>query len=550
MQWYSPDLLKILISDASITKLGGILNCEKKKDTWYYLLSKQQRTLKLLVDIVNSDFDTMKQCLNIIDESNPGAVQSVRKLFKYCQENGVDTCLCEFCKIRNGLNIKHFNVYLWQHGIITSRLFELIGVSSLDKKSETKVWNDLENELQAYSSQQHIVEALLNTLKNHPEEYSDLAIDIRGWLENPQSKFICQCHMLYLKALKRGAQLESDPETNAYAVGTSKYLQAVSSDHSRRKNKSKSAITKCSTRKKSTNLSESKDQKSKCKALAKHQTSDKGLVSYQAPLRENVPSSVQATTDHITIDRKKSTQVLNINNVKTVNVGNKYMKIGNVQLSETSNDTESCTPNDSESDVGTGLPTNKTELEVQESINVSRKIEFFSTSQTKYYPAFEPKTSMGRRRTVSEGAHPNLRIDQARGKQLDKAVNTASTYKPEVLAINEDSKSGKTEKKLVIPKVFISEACIRNEDLQETKSETATNEFFNMDQNEAQEVPASPIDSVTTCCGSERYKMVDVKECTVLYSKEGKKEYGLETLEISDFETPSNSDGDQNLNGS
>lgn len=136
-------------------------------------------------------------------------------------------------------------------------------------------------------------------------------------------------------------------------------------------------------------------------------------------------------------------------------------------------------------------------------------------------------------------------IDQARGTKLDKAVNSASTYKPEVLTINENSKSGKTEKNVVIPKVFISEASIRNKDLQETKLETVTNEYFNMAQNEAQEGLETPNDSETTCYGSEHSKGMDVTEYTVVYTRAGKKEYDLETPEVSDFETASSGNDDQ-----
>ena len=550
--------MKKPFSDASVTKLGFVLNHRKKKDIKYYRLGKQQRTLKLLVDIVNTDYDTMEQCLSILEESNPNAVQLVRKLFRHCQETGIESCLCGFCKIRNGLNIKHFSVYLWRRGIITNQLLEMIALSSLDQKSESKLWNELERELKAYSSKQHIVEALSNTLENHSHEYSDLSVDIREWLEDPQSKFVCQCRIVYLEVLKLGAKVESDSETKTISAESQKCQLAVSSDQNKRKNKSKN----CSTRKTGIHQSEMKDQKSKGKPQTKNQNSGKELVPYQAALREKLPSSVPDTAGHITVDRTKSTQVFNISNARTVNVGNKCTKIGSLQQSETSNDTESCTPNDSESDVSTELPPNQTKVEVHESINVSRKLEFFSRSQSGYHPECELKTSR-RRRTVSESALPSpyndddathaspdksktLRTDQTRCTAFDKAVASTNTNKPEFLAIYEHSKSGKTETetKGVIPNIVINEACISDEDLQATNLKTATDESIKMNQNEAQQRPEIPNDSVleTTRCRSEATGVACVNKYTLLYSKAGAKNFNLEKPELSDFDAASSGD--------
>ena len=388
-------------SCACITQLGEILHSSNRHDTCarYHCLYTQQKTVKLLIDIKNADLDKMERCLNVIQLDNPSAVKTVWDLFKQYQEMGPNSLRCGFCKVRCIIDIKCLSVNLWRNGIISDHLFEDISTSAQNNESTESLWKDLENELKKYTTRDHIIAAIADTLDSCCHMDEDVMAEMKRLTENANFELSCECPKHYFDVPRRANKslATSYLETDASFSENERNFHTKAGDINQRRTKSRSTSA---SRRKSFPQQECKCQSSGSKSLTKQNSNTRQI--------ERLPSwpPDKATGKTITVDKKKS-KVINIHNSGKgpVNVGNSFLKVGKQHLSDTSNETESLksTPNDSDSDTGRSVVSTVNE-EIHETINVTRNpMERLCKFRQDYRPEFMVKTSR-RRRTVSESA--------------------------------------------------------------------------------------------------------------------------------------------------
>ena len=389
--------MKPPFSCACIAKLGEILHCGDRHYTCvkYHCLFTQQKTIKLLIDIKNADFDKMEGCLHVIEQDNPVAVRMVWELFKQYQEMGPESLQCGYCKRSSNINIKHLSVNLWRHGIISDKLFEAISTSCLDQESQDMLTKDLKNEMKRYDTKDHIVIAISDTLDNYGSIDENIKDETKRLMKDANFEFSCVCPKRYFDIPRQANSSESTDclETDANPSDAVETPYTKTDEHKKQRNKSRS--TSGSRRKSLPH--QDKDQQSNGKSTTKQRPSGRELERHT----RWPPDSCKT----ITVDKKKS-RVINIHNTGQgpVNVGNKFVKVG---PSDTSDDTESrrSTPCDSESDTGNSMISTIHE-ESRERINVTAESGHSCKFALHYRPEFMIQTSR-RRRTVSESAISN-----------------------------------------------------------------------------------------------------------------------------------------------
>ena len=392
-------------SCACITQLGEILQSSNRHDTnvKYHCLYTQQKTVKLLIDIKHTDLDTMKECLHVIKRDNPSAVKLVWELFKQYIKMKPDLLLCSYCKIRSRIDIQRLSVNLWRNGIISDNLYEAIYTSSQNNGLAESMWNDLENELKLYTTHDHIIEAIADTLSDCYHMDEDVKAEMKRLIEKASFEMSCHCQKHYFDVPRHA-------NNNPTSICTLETDASVSENEAKR-NENAEQVNKRKTKNRSTSASRRKSlptQDSKCQKYGS--TSPTKQVSGERQI-ERLRSWPSDNAVHvgktITVDSKKS-KVININNNGRgpVNVGNRFVKVGKAHrahLSDTSNDTESQKSSPYGSDSDTGHSVVSTVNKENESINVSKNPGPLCKFPQDYRPEFMVKTSR-RQRTVSESA--------------------------------------------------------------------------------------------------------------------------------------------------
>lgn len=359
MRWYSPDLTNESISNACLTKLENILHSESSEDvnmsTKYSQLHKEQKFEKLLIDIRSADYHTIEQCLYLIAENNDETVQLIWKLSKQYSETNFDKYICGYCKIRKHIGTLDCSRYLCRHGIISDQLLESIIDCSSDQAShDDLLWNHLENELKQHDTSKQIKEALTSTLKTYSKKYADVSTEIREWLCDPKTKFKCSCQELRLPLLKPANNCETDTDTSAVDF---EEAEITGKRKSRCNSKSTRGTRRVSFRSRGSKYRQNRSQSAtnainQREVVPKRPWSFESISSSQHDIDYvNVPS-FQRETDTKCVDHKKTTKIFNFNNIHgPISFGNRFMRVGNQEVSDTSNDTDGYMSNSSNMDL-------------------------------------------------------------------------------------------------------------------------------------------------------------------------------------------------------
>ena len=350
MQWYSPDLINESISNACLLELERILCSENTKThTKYSHLHEKQKFEKLLVDIKSADYHSIEKCLQLIAEYSNETVQLIWKLFKQYSQANLDKCICGYCKIRKHVDIRDCSRYFWRQNIISDQLFENIILSNSDQASCDLLWNDLENEMNQHAISKHIKEALNATLETYFNTYADLSTEIEEWLCDPKTKFKCSCQELHLQLLKP-ADNETDSDTF-----TTDFNETETTDTKINRCNSKSSSGRCRL---SFRRSDSKGRQIRSQSVTN--AKDQREIVPKRSLSCETFSNPKCDSDTpINFDSNKATKIYNFKNINgPISVGNHIVRMGNHELSDTSNDSDGCLSNDSNMDLRISLKSN------------------------------------------------------------------------------------------------------------------------------------------------------------------------------------------------
>ena len=344
VQWYSPNLIDKPISNACLSKLERILHSEqRKKHTNYSQLHKKQKFEKIVLDIKSAEYHVIEQCLGLIAESNNETVQLIWKLFKQYSDTNFNNFICGYCKIRKRINIRDCGRYFWRHSIISDQLFDKIVSSGSDQASHDALWNDLDDELKHSDTSVLVTEAISATLEKYSNIYSGLRAELREWLCNHTTKFKCSCQKLHSLLSRPADDLESETDTLTSDYDSEEIIKSRRRNHTSR--------STSSTRRKKIRGRDSNDQGTRSYSITTT-NEHREIIPKRAVPSEMISKSLPDNTISVNDGRKKTTKIFHFtNNSGPVSVGNRFVRVGNQQISDTSNDTDCYSTNASDDDI-------------------------------------------------------------------------------------------------------------------------------------------------------------------------------------------------------
>ena len=306
-------------------------------------MHRKQKFEKIVLDIKSAEYHVIEQCLRLIAESNNETVQLIWKLFKQYSDTNFNKFICGYCKIRKHVSIRDCSRYFWRHSIISDQLFDKIVSSGSDQASHEALWNDLDDELKHSENSVLVTEAISATLEKYSNIYSDLRAELREWLCNPTTKFKCSCQMLR-SLLSRPAD-DLDSETD---ILTSDY-DAEEIMKNRRRNRTSRSTS--STRRRKFRGRDSNGQGTRSYSITAT-NENREIIRKRAVSSEMFSKSLPDNTISVNDGRKKTTKIFHFtNNSGPVSVGNRFVRVGNQQISDTSIDTDCYSTNVSEDDI-------------------------------------------------------------------------------------------------------------------------------------------------------------------------------------------------------